>query len=674
MRRCKTHLPLTLCLLLTVLASTAYAQDPTVTYQGQLRQSGEPFTGTANLEFRLFDALSGGSQVGSSQTRLNWPVEDGLFQVELNFGLAAFTEQVRYLEVRVNGAPLSPRQAIRPSPMALFALGGNEGPPGPAGPQGTQGASGPVGPSGPQGPAGASPFVLEPDGTIEYLSANQILRFDPDGASSLPPRVTIGHSANENLTRGGVISGGGTATSPNRITAGNYGVIGGGLGNTVSQASGTVSGGFDNTASQEASVGGGSDNAATAGFSTIGGGVRNTASGNWSTIGGGESNTAAGQHASVGGGSNNAAIGSFSRVGGGANNFSRGERSVIAGGTQNSTMGGWSTVSGGRLNCAGAAYSWAAGRQAKVRPGSASGTPESGCENVPLSGTSGDSGTFIWADSSPDDFISTGTDQFLVRASGGMGVGTNSPEAQLHVRSASPTSAFEGQLIIEGSETSGALDTGGALLFQGHDGSIPRAWASIQGLKENATSGNTRSHLRFLTRSTGGLTVRMRIDSNGTTFNTTGNWSTLSDGRLKTDLGEIPDALERLTQLRGVTFRYTDPDRALGADGPRMGFLAEEVEQVFPEWVGYTEDGYRFLTLTGFEAVVVEALRGLQQRGTAAIEQRDREIAALQTETEELRQELAAVRSQAARNAELEARLATLEEVLLVGRRLAGSE
>ena len=111
------------CVLLAVsFGSSLHAQDTTITYQGQLQQTGEPFTGTANLEFRLFNQLSGGSQVGTAQIRDDWPVADGLFQVELNFGAAAFGEQARYLEVRIEGNALSPRQAVRPSPTALFAL------------------------------------------------------------------------------------------------------------------------------------------------------------------------------------------------------------------------------------------------------------------------------------------------------------------------------------------------------------------------------------------------------------------------------------------------------------------------------------------------------------------------------------------------------------------------
>ncbi len=124
-----------LSVLLMMIASSVTA-DSTITYQGQLKQSGVPFSGTANLEFRLYDALVGGSMIAGPISRPATPVAEGLFQVELDFGLAAFSAQVRYLEVRVSGTPLTPRQAVRPAPMALFALDGNQGPPGPPGPSG----------------------------------------------------------------------------------------------------------------------------------------------------------------------------------------------------------------------------------------------------------------------------------------------------------------------------------------------------------------------------------------------------------------------------------------------------------------------------------------------------------------------------------------------------------
>ena len=71
-------------------------------------------------------------------------------------------------------------------------------------------------------------------------------------------------------------------------------------------------------------------------------------------------------------------------------------------------------------------------------------------------------------------------------------------------------------LMLEGSETSGAVDTGGALAFGGHDGSTNRNWANIWGMKENGTGNNTAGYMAFHTRSAGGNpTERLRITSVG---------------------------------------------------------------------------------------------------------------------------------------------------------------
>jgi hypothetical protein len=42
-------------------------------------------------------------------------------------------------------------------------------------------------------------------------------------------------------------------------------------------------------------------------------------------------------------------------------------------------------------------------------------------------------GSFVWADFHQDDFESTAANQFLIRASGGVGIGTNAPSAHLRV-------------------------------------------------------------------------------------------------------------------------------------------------------------------------------------------------------------------------------------------------
>ncbi|MGU9982483.1 hypothetical protein ACJ4V0_20810 [Phreatobacter sp. HK31-P] len=71
------------------------------------------------------------------------------------------------------------------------------------------------------------------------------------------------------------------------------------------------------------------------------------------------------------------------------------------------------------------------------------------------------------------------------------------------------------QLQLRGSTTSGAADLGGGLSFHGYDGTSTRIFASVQGLKENSTVGNTEAYLRFSTRQTASLSERMRITSTG---------------------------------------------------------------------------------------------------------------------------------------------------------------
>jgi len=112
-----------LVLALLLATSTTQAQDTALTYQGQLLDNGQPFTGTADLNFQLYDAMEGGSPVGSPEMLADWPVKGGLFQAELDFDAAVFDGSDRFLQVEVNGAPLTPRQRVTASPYALLAAG-----------------------------------------------------------------------------------------------------------------------------------------------------------------------------------------------------------------------------------------------------------------------------------------------------------------------------------------------------------------------------------------------------------------------------------------------------------------------------------------------------------------------------------------------------------------------
>lgn len=91
-----------------------------------------------------------------------------------------------------------------------------------------------------------------------------------------------------------------------------------------------------------------------------------------------------------------------------------------------------------------------------------------------------------------------------------------------------------------------------------------------------------------------------------------GGWTFASDARLKQNVEPLDKALDLLLQLRGVRFEWKEPDKMGNLSGSQFGLVAQEVEEVFPEWVSRDPDGYRELTLRGFEAIVIEALRELK--------------------------------------------------------------
>lgn len=98
------------------------------TYQGRLTDGGSPANGTYDLRFILYDAADGGAQVGTTVTREDVTVANGLFTVDLDFGASAFNGDARWMEIAVRpGASsnahtvLSPRQTVSPAPYALYA-------------------------------------------------------------------------------------------------------------------------------------------------------------------------------------------------------------------------------------------------------------------------------------------------------------------------------------------------------------------------------------------------------------------------------------------------------------------------------------------------------------------------------------------------------------------------
>jgi hypothetical protein len=103
LRACAKRFLSVACLALFLSTGAAFAQTSTFTYQGRLTDGGSSPTGTYDIEFKLYDALTSGNLQGSPNT-VTYPtvsVTSGVFTVQLDFGASAFPGADRFLEISV---------------------------------------------------------------------------------------------------------------------------------------------------------------------------------------------------------------------------------------------------------------------------------------------------------------------------------------------------------------------------------------------------------------------------------------------------------------------------------------------------------------------------------------------------------------------------------------------
>jgi trimeric autotransporter adhesin len=362
---------------LTLLGATAIVHAEPWTYHGTLSDGGRPANGRYNLRLSLLDEAAAKS-FAAPITLYGVEVRDGMFATEVDFGIALANAPALKLktEVAVGGSGFvalgAPVHFDAKSTLAGLCWD-------------TQGNTATNPATDFIGTIDAQPLNIRAGNmrTARFVAAGTVANYGD------APQVVLGSSANTAAGFGATVGGGGATR---------------------------LGGGLDANAR----------NSAAGDFSLVGGGAYNTADGDHSVVDGGYQGSAGGQASVVGGGFMNLAGGQYSAVAGGNSNDSTGTSSTVGGGNSNIADGSFSTVAGGSLNCAGGDYSWAGGRRAKVRPGNQ--PTDSTC--VAHSGDGdGDEGSFVWADSQETSFISSGPNQFAIRANGGLrwaGTGQNS--------------------------------------------------------------------------------------------------------------------------------------------------------------------------------------------------------------------------------------------------------
>jgi hypothetical protein len=102
-------------LMFGFLTTLALACAQPFTYQGFLKDGGNPANGNYQMTFRLYDATG---TLRGTVGPVSVLVSNGLFSVELNFPASVWDGGTRYLEIQVGSTTLSPRIKINPTPYA----------------------------------------------------------------------------------------------------------------------------------------------------------------------------------------------------------------------------------------------------------------------------------------------------------------------------------------------------------------------------------------------------------------------------------------------------------------------------------------------------------------------------------------------------------------------------
>lgn len=87
-----------------------------------------------------------------------------------------------------------------------------------------------------------------------------------------------------------------------------------------------------------------------------------------------------------------------------------------------------------------------------------------------------------------------------------------------------------------------------------------------------------------------------------------------SDARLKTNVVTLENTLDKLENIKGVSFDWNQLAKDNGKDDSKqIGIIAQDLESVFPELVHTKDDGYKTVDYVKLTAVLLQAVNELRQ-------------------------------------------------------------
>jgi hypothetical protein len=224
----------------------------------------------------------------------------------------------------------------------------------------------------------------------------------------------------------------------------------------------------------------------------------------------------------------------------------------------------------------------------------------------------------------------TFTERMRITNAGKVGIGTTSPDYDLHIHN----SATYGRIKVSGSSTgytqadillecSGGNRGAGIYMFNSYHDKTWYAGMPYTSTDRYILGRTSNAAMQQSTAAVGsGL---FQFYSNGAAYNTTGTWGSTSDIRMKGEVETARSYLADLNQLRVVTYRFTkdqhiDEDTGLeflDREEPSekmLGLIAQEVEEIFPALVTDGTDEAMVLKQSVLVPMLLTAVQELSAR------------------------------------------------------------
>ena len=214
-----------------------------------------------------------------------------------------------------------------------------------------------------------------------------------------------------------------------------------------------------------------------------------------------------------------------------------------------------------------------------------------------------------------------GTDRFVIASTGAVSTLTTAADASLTLQSTHADALGAGLVLYQNSASPADNDILAVITGQGrNDNSQDVIYSQIKTTATDVSDGAEDGDINIFTMKAGTATEQVRIEHDGDLHvdgDVIGFSTTVSDVALKSDIEVIPNALDKLDEIKGYTFTRHNGKKS-------AGIIAQELEKVLPEAVN--EKTLALIDGKKYKAVEYDAIHGLLIQAIKELKNEIREL------------------------------------------------